>query len=391
MTDKSTLLIVDDDYAFAKFVENIAVDSGFKVITTDDPTEFAALYSDKIDIVVLDLFMPKIDGVELLRFLADNHSSASVIFMSGKDSHVLHSVRELANERGVNVLASFQKPFHVVDFEAALKKYKPMKSRSARASIEKPSTSELRQAINNKELFLVYQPQISLTDRSVIGFESLVRWKHPTKGMIPPGIFIPFAEENGLIADITTFTTESAIRQQGIWKSQGHNYRVSLNMSPKLLDNLDMPENLESYALKVGADIPKIIIEVTETALMSDVVRYMDILTRLRMKGFNLSIDDFGTGYSSLQQLIRIPFTELKIDRAFIRNLDTNKECKMVAEMSILLAHKLDMSVVSEGIETEAVWNILKELGCDKGQGFWMGKPMLAEDIDAWTKSWQAG
>lgn len=123
---------------------------------------------------------------------------------------------------------------------------------------------------------------------------------------------------------------------------------------------------------------------------MSDVARYMDILTRLRMKGFNLSIDDFGTGYSSLQQLVRVPFTELKIDQAFIRKLDTDEEYRTIAKISILLAHRLDMNVVAEGIETEAVWNILRELGCDQGQGYWVGRPMPAEGIDAWMADWSS-
>ncbi len=129
-------------------------------------------------------------------------------------------------------------------------------------------------------------------------------------------------------------------------------------------------------------------IEVTETALMSDFAKYMDILARLRMKGFKLSIDDFGTGYSSLQQLIQVPFTELKIDQAFIKHLDTDDKCKLIVETSILLAQKLDMNVVAEGIETETVWNTLKELGCNEGQGYWMGRPMAANEVEGWIADW---
>ena len=120
------------------------------------------------------------------------------------------------------------------------------------------------------------------------------------------------------------------------------------------------------------------------------IVRYLDILARLRMKGFSLSIDDFGTGYSSLRQLVRVPFAELKIDQAFIQKLNTDRECKTIAEISILLAHKLGMQVVAEGIEDESVWDTLRDLGCDEGQGYWMGKPMPAEDIETWMANWSS-
>jgi EAL domain-containing protein (putative c-di-GMP-specific phosphodiesterase class I) len=165
---------------------------------------------------------------------------------------------------------------------------------------------------------------------------------------------------------------------------------MSINMSPKNLDDLLLPEKLTSCAIAMGANINSIMIEVTETALMSDVVRYMDILIRLKMKGFNLSIDDFGTGYSSLKQLVRAPFNELKIDQTFIKNLDTDQECRTITEVSILLAHKLGMKVVAEGIETEVVWKILQQLGCDEAQGYWMGKPMLSDEILAWKGNWQS-
>lgn len=391
MTSKK-LLVVDDEIGFAKFVEGVAEDLEFEVLLTDDPTEFGTLYSNDIDIIVLDLFMPTTDGIELLRFLSDNNSNASVVFMSGKDTGVLHTAQELAVEQGITVLGALQKPFRAQGLAALLEKYVRSISEPARSSDrnELPSLNELRQAISREELFMHFQPQIIISSREFIGVEALVRWNHPSKGMIPPSYFIPLAEENNLISEITTFTATRSIQQQGIWKEQGKNLRLSINMSPKLLYDLDMPEDLESYAIEVGADISKIMIEVTETALMSDVARYMDILVRLKMKGFGLSIDDFGTGYSSLQQLIRVPFTELKIDQAFIRKSTTNKECHTIIKISILLAHELGMTVVAEGIETEADWNILKELGCDEGQGYWMAKPMPGEDIMPWVEQWKS-
>ncbi len=158
-------------------------------------------------------------------------------------------------ERGLNVLGSFQKPFHIQEFEDVLTNYTKKSQKQLTASDELPPVEELQRATDNEELFLVYQPQVNIVERSVVGFEALVRWKHPTRGMILPSYFIPIAEENGLFSEITTITAKIAIQQQGMWKSQGDSFRVSINISPKILDELDLPEKLETLALKAGADI----------------------------------------------------------------------------------------------------------------------------------------
>jgi len=381
------MLVVDDEIDFARYVADVAEDLGFEVTVTDKPSEFSLLYCNTIDVIVLDLFMPGTDGIELLRFLADKNSQASVVFISGKDRSVLHSAEVLATEQSISVLGTLQKPFRAEELEVILNKYikSPLKT-AAIANLV--SVEELEQAIKDEALFLVYQPQVSIRDRELMGVEALVRWKHPIKGMIPPDYFIPMAEENGLITEITSFTTKAAICQQGIWKSQGNNLRMSINMSPKILDDLDLPEKLEACANHLGADVSKLMFEVTETALTSNVVRYMDILSRIRIKGFGLAIDDFGTGYSSLQQLIRVPFSELKIDKDFIQKVSTEKDCFTITKLSIMLAHELGMCAVAEGIETEEDWNILKQLGCDQAQGYWIARPMPPEELESWTKSW---
>lgn len=384
------LLVVDDETDFAEFVADVAEEMGFKVLSTDNPAEFTNLYTIDIDIIVLDLFMPGIDGIELLRFLHKNKSRASIVFMSGKDTSVLHSAQRLALEQGMTVLGILQKPFRTDELETVLLKHTKHSYSHNYGINDLPSEDELRQALKNEDLFLAYQPQINLKDRKVSGFEALLRWQHPTKGEIPASYFIDLAEESDLINDVTSFTTTNSIKQMGIWKKKGLNLQMSINYSPKILDDLDLPEKLTDCAKEYGADISKIMIEVTETSLMSNVSRYMDILARLRMKGFSLALDDFGTGHSSLQQLVRAPFSVLKIDKVFVRKIDRDKECLTIVEISILLAQKLGLSVVAEGIENRDIWNILCDLGCDKGQGFWMGRPMPAEDIESWIANWSS-
>lgn len=386
---KLELLVVDDETDFAEFVADVAEDAGFKVLSTDDPRKFFELYSSKINIVVLDLFMPGIDGIELIRYLAEKKSKAAVILMSGKSESVLRAAQALAEEQNINVLASLQKPILPEDLEKVFAMYVPEQSSRYAAGVDElPSVDELRQAIDRHELFLVFQPQVKIANRALCGFEALLRWKHPDKGMISPGYFIPLAEENGLIADITTYTNKAAIGQLGAWEHEGLNTRVSINMSPLVLTDLGLPEQLTGQAEENGVDPSNIIIEVTETAATTDIAQYIDILTRLRMKGFGLSIDDFGTGYSSLQQLVRVPFSELKVDIAFIKKLLVDSECRSITEVSIMLAHKLGMTVVAEGVEDEATFNLLGELRCEEGQGYWIGKPMPAEEIESWRSGW---
>ena len=387
--NKLKLLVVDDEAAFADFVAEVSEGMGFDVVKTDNPAQFSSLYTDDFNIIVLDLFMPNIDGIELLRFLNKRKSNAAIIFMSGKDKGVLNSAQEIALEQGMNVLGVLPKPFFVKQLQDVLTKYVQYSSVRTKNHFQLPSASDIRLAIDNEELYMVYQPQIKVANRDFVGVEALIRWKHPSRGMIPPDVFIPIAEETNLIKDISLFVSQTAIQQQADWLKSGLDLRMSINLSPKNLDDLLLPEKLASFVTEKGASKKSIMIEVTETALMSDVVRYMDILTRLKMKGFNLSIDDFGTGYSSLQQLVRAPFNELKIDQAFIKNLDTSEECRTITEISILLAHNLGMKVVAEGVESKEVWDILLELDCDEAQGYWMAKPLLSNDILAWKDKWE--
>lgn len=387
---KLKLLVVDDDAAFAKIIENIAVGVGMDVILTDDSREFASLYTDDLDIVVLDVFMPEIDGIELLRFLSSKNAQASIVLMSGGDKGILHSVQELAIERNLTVLGALQKPFSVNDLEDVFAKHISRSQPNVSNLVPMPTMADLQRAIEHGELFVDYQPQVTMEDASVVGVEALVRWRHPTMGVIPPNLFIPMAEEGDLIEAISMIVSKIAINQQSQWRQAGLDLCMSINISPKNLTDLDLPEKMMSCALEGGGEIDRIMFELTETALLSDVAGSIDVLSRLRMKNFKLSIDDFGTGYSSLQQLVRVPFTELKIDQSFVQKIVSDEECKTIAEISILLAHKLEMNVVAEGIEHEEEWEILKEMGCDIGQGYWVGRPMPADDLTAWIADWGA-
>lgn len=243
---------------------------------------------------------------------------------------------------------------------------------------------ELRHAIDRKQLFLLYQPKIDLPSGRLIGVEALIRWDHPEHGVIPPDEFIPVAERSGLIKPLTLWVLESALGQCRAWHQAGLPLSVAVNLSARNLHDLELPEQVAGQLRASGVAPSRLELEITESVVMSDPSRAMDVLTRLSALGAKLSIDDFGTGYSSLGYLKRLPVHQLKIDKSFIIDLARNTGDTVIVRSTIELAHNLGLTVVAEGVETPEVRRKLIELGCDSAQGYGIGRPMAADDVVRW-------
>jgi diguanylate cyclase (GGDEF)-like protein len=243
---------------------------------------------------------------------------------------------------------------------------------------------DLRRAVESGELLLQYQPKIVLATGGCRSVEALVRWRHPTRGMVPPDQFIPFAERTGIIKLITRWVLEHACSQAVQWQRQGNSIRVSVNLSTRDLVNQDLPAIVAEIVGRTGLPMHLLCLEITESAVMDDPVRSLASLMRLHAMGIKLSIDDFGTGYSSLAYLKRLPVGELKIDRSFVTNLDSDAGDEVIVRSTIELAHNLGLLVVAEGIENERCLSQLMKLGCDEAQGYYFGRPMSAGDFSAW-------
>jgi EAL domain-containing protein (putative c-di-GMP-specific phosphodiesterase class I)/ActR/RegA family two-component response regulator len=383
---KPRLIVIDDEADIGEFIRYLAEQAGYDASSTSDPAEFRRLYADGATVVVLDLVMPEVDGVELIRFLSAEGGTASLILISGFDERVLDTARELAESHGLSVIGTLTKPIRAADFRAVLGSPRPTSAHRMPTSGTRPSPDELREAITKGELVAYFQPKVSMTDGCLAGVETLVRWRNPDRGIIPPDAFIPMAEENGLIDDLTIVVMRQALTFCACRLTGG---TVAVNVALRSLSRLELPEQLHTMLLDHGLAPSRFIIEVTESGLMHEVTKALDVLARLRLKGIRLSIDDFGTGYSSMQQLKRVPFTELKIDRSFVRRLDCDAGSRAIVQATIELGHRLGMKVVAEGIETASVWDALAELGCDEAQGYFIAKPMPAEDWEAWYARWQ--
>ena len=237
-------------------------------------------------------------------------------------------------------------------------------------------------------LELVFQPKVSVTDGQVKGVETLARWNHAERGILGPGAFIPLAEKSGLIHDLTYAIHKKAMAQQGEWLANGIDMKVSVNIAVNSFSIENFSDFLMNTALEQGVDLSRVVIEVTETQVMADATSCLEIMMKLRMKKMGLSIDDFGTGNSSMEQLKRIPFTELKIDRAFVYGAANDSGARAILESSVNLAKNLKMETVAEGAENREDWDLVESLGVDLVQGYYCAKPMPNEQFMKFLEDW---
>ncbi|MGE0115982.1 MAG: EAL domain-containing protein [Steroidobacteraceae bacterium] len=380
------LLVIDDQQELCEFIAEVAKRLGFEAMAVTEADVFRRAYLDfNPTVVVLDLQMSGADGIELLRYLGNQGAKAQVLVASGMDQRVLGTAEQVGRAQGLNMLGALQKPIMLGDLEAVLRKtMKPSVGITA---------SDLELALARNELRVYYQPKARYTTEGqwrVEGVEALARWRHPLRGFIPPPVFIGIAESSGLIRQLTEQVVELSMRQTAAWHAAGLPLAVAINLSPRLLNDRTFPDMAARLAAHYGVDPQFITFEITESAAMSDPDTTMDVLTRLRVKNFGLSIDDFGTGYSSLKQLYLMPFSELKIDISFVRDMCHRDEARVMVETMVLLAHKLGLTACAEGVESQEALDFLARAQCDRVQGYLIGKPMPGPELPAAVAAWNA-
>jgi len=246
---------------------------------------------------------------------------------------------------------------------------------------------ELRQAITRDDLSLHFQPKISIETGLMTGAEALVRWFHPKHGPIFPDEFIPLAERSGLIKPLSMWVLEQAPRQWARWKAEGIDISISVNLSVRDLFDIYLHEKLKGFLEEAAMPADRLVLEITESAMMEDPDQARATLFHLSDMGIKLSIDDFGTGYSSLAYLKNLPVDEIKIDRSFVFDMDKDPDDAIIVKSTVDLGHTLGLGVVAEGVEQERHWELLRELECDYAQGYYMSRPVSAEDLTGWMKT----
>jgi diguanylate cyclase (GGDEF)-like protein/PAS domain S-box-containing protein len=261
-------------------------------------------------------------------------------------------------------------------------------AKGADALVRLSLSTRLRKAVDQRSWTLHYQPVIELDTGRMVGVEALIRWPDPKGGLVPPGEFIPLAEEMGLIEAIGDWVIEEICRQDAVWRAAGLTIDIGFNLSPRQLWQADLVAKIVEPLIASGIDPTRVTVEITESTAMTDPDRTLGILTAIHDSGVRLALDDFGTGYSSLARLRHMPVDVLKIDRIFVRDVDVDPQNASMVSAMIALASNLGMTSLAEGIETESEWNFLADRGCTLGQGFWFSRPVPADEILAtWRRT----
>ncbi len=394
MLNIGRVLVIDDDPIVLSALEVQLSKLGLKEITlveaaTDALEQFLSANSPPFDIVICDLQMPVMDGIEFVRRLADMHYPGALILLSGENVRTLQAASLLASKHKLNILGTLTKPVALNSLRETLGTFEReiVDLRGLREQIM--SKEDLTQAIEQGQLILYYQPKISLADGSLKGLEAVVRWQHPRHGLINPDQFIGVAENYGLIDKLTFAVLDQAFRQMAQWRRVGKEIKVSVNVSMDNLSSLDFPEMVLSKLSEHNIDPKLLVLEITESRLMLNPDKVLDIVTRLKLKRIGLALDDFGTGHSSLAQLRDLPFDELKLDRSFVHDSTADAVRAAILHGSIQMADQLGMVWVAEGVEDLEDWIYLRQFDDGLLQGYFIGRPMRPEDLDLWQKEWQ--
>lgn len=388
------ILILDDDSFILQTTAFMLRQLGYQDVTAVEQAKQALdLLADKdqsIDIILCDLNMPGMDGIEFLHRLGEINFSGGIVLISGEDERTLSTAGSLAAGYDLTYLGSIAKPLSHQKLRDMFEHWQGPKQGGRESSQEQEfSAAELLDAIHRGHFTPFFQPKVDLQSGRVIGMEALARWHHPELGMIFPDTFIPLIEKFELIDELTFSIARQAFEQLKMWRQQEADIKVAVNISMKSLKELDFTDRILELIEDAGLDNSSVILEVTESQFMADRLHSMNNLARLRIKKIILSIDDFGTGYSSLSQLQDLPFDELKIDKSFVQKAATDQKAHSILESGIRMGKELGMHVIAEGVETEEDWFRLAEMGCDRAQGYFIARPMPADEVLPWLQQWR--
>lgn len=339
-----------------------------------------------VDIALCDLQMEGMDGLAFLQRVGASGQVKSIIISSSLSADLRRAVHQIVSLLGLELLGDVGKPLHAQVLAPLLKKYldSPVTEQWTAASVELASEETVRRALVEQQLQAWYQPKFNLQTGEVCGVEVLCRWLHPISGVISPAVFMPVLERCGLMDELLFVQLDQALSLQQLARHHGFALNMAFNLQTAQLANGELTSTIKAILARHATPGASLTFELTESGLLEAPATSLESLVRLRMMGCRLSIDDFGAGFSSLQRLCQLPFNEIKLDAEFVRTLEHEPRCRAVISSTLALGDTLGMSVVIEGIETEAQCQQLLALGCTLGQGYWYARPMSGEDLLRW-------
>lgn len=375
--------MVDDDPVFRALTEDLLLDAGVGEVRMAEHGLDALAQLDAgltPDLIVCDLNMPAHDGVSLIRSLADRKFSGKVLIISGEDAPVIDTVTKLAKMQGLEIIGSIRKPITPDRLKDVLSRTVPARQAPPKG-FAPAEPAILDAAIERGALIPFFQAKVCMRTCQIVGAEALARIVVTHDQYANPVPYIELAERTDRIDDLTLTLAGAVAHHVKGYAVNGERMPVSINISPNSLRRLDFPDQLTRVVEAGGLSCSQVTLEVTETRLMEYGPDVLETMARMRIKGFNLSVDDFGTGASNIDRLHMFPFTELKIDQTFTRNVFTDSFAREAVESSVRLAKELNLKIVAEGVETPELWRFLADLGVDEGQGYLMAYPLAPQDF----------
>lgn len=400
VANDTSVLLLEENEEQLNYAANILRDLGVQNIRSYQLAS-EALDQMKVhqpDLVICELHLLQMDGIAFLRHISESGFQGGVLVLSDVDETLKRSTETLIRAYGLRLIAMLGKPVQPDLMRNALielsqqklqNKSSPSQPLKPMKPVEVLSLAELQSGLESGCVEVVYQPKISLRDRKVIGAECLARWRHPERGLLGPASFIPQLESNKMIDRLTIAILNKSALQLNEWQKLGLDISLSVNLSMDNLNHFGLPDEFFEIVRSASVNPQKIILEMTEGRLMENINVGLEILTRLRLRGFQLSIDDFGTGFSTMENLKILPFTELKIDREFVHGAITDQASQAVLTSSIQLGKIFNLNIVAEGVETQEDWDMLEYSGCDQAQGYFISAPLTATDFIRWKREWE--
>ena len=387
------ILLVDDDPFMLAALSRALKTMGYREVCTAAGGEEALAVIDRDpkagEVIICDVYMPSMDGIAFLQSLNVRAFRGHIILLSGEGVRIMHTVQRLLGGGQLVILGTLEKPARSGPLRALLEAWRPLDSNGTGRAKFGFTLDDLQTAQHEAQWVLHYQPKVNVKTGVLAGVEALVRWQHPAFGLLYPDSFIGLAEESGAIDALTDWVLREALEQLAQWHASGLKIQVSVNLSMESLENSDFARHVGELTRAAGLSPKDVMLEITESRLMPENLAPLECLVRLRLQRFGLSIDDFGTGHSSLVQLRDVPFTELKVDRGFVMGARNNQIIRPILAGSIGIAKGMGMHSVAEGVETEDDWQLLRSIGCDFAQGYFIGRPMPAPLLVEWLTSWE--
>lgn len=384
----TSVLVVDDDPIVCAIAESYFRDAGSDQVSVANNGQEAIDAIDRhgapFDLILLDLKMPVMDGVQFLRHMSERAYPGAIGLISGENGATLSLARELATKQGLSLIGQAAKPIDNECLDELLSARITIRNEQSTPGSSAIALSEFEQALLGDEIEAYYQPQCDARTGRMVGIEALARWNHPDRGILGPGHFVPMAENHGLMSELTWRMVDNVICDSNRPGLADFKLKTSINLGAEVLGDRSFPDKLAEKIQHAGCSQDQMVLELTESRLVEDSIEALEVLARLDLLGFELSIDDFGTQFSNFEQLTKFPFKELKIDQRFAGSASTDQRALSTVQSCVSIAQKLNMRTVAEGIETDEDWRCMIELGVDVIQGFRIAKPMPANSMASW-------